>query len=183
MRKKRDLQTGFTLFEVLVSLAIIGLIFSGLAGYAQIGAGISDRVQSKSRLATGEAGLAMTVGILRGARDVLGTAERITFVGQMPQALDAPGLYLIELRAGRDGGLTLSSRPRTEGPRGAAEGNLDRLELLPASLHVQFFYYDGTTRLIAWREAGQEPRLVEIVATPDGATPRTLRVAPLFGTM
>lgn len=183
MSASRDPQAGFTLLEVLISLTIIGLIFAGLAGYAQFAAHAYESVQSRSRLSPDEAGLAVTAGMLRDARDIYGTGARLAFVAPMPQALDVPALYLIDLRAGTDGGLTLSSRPRTLDPRDAAEGNLDRLALVPEATRIEFFYYDGATRLAAWTRPEGEPSLVEIVATRGDGDAQVLRVAPRFGRM
>ncbi len=178
---------GFTLLELLVALALVGLIAVALTGGLRFGARVWEASRGASQ-AMGE--VAAIRGFIRqramavrpprfhhGGREtggaLSGRRADLRFVTLMPSYVGRGGLYHLALSAGADtGGLRLAWWPLGSGPGGPGSG---RRDLLAGASGLEISYYGApeAREAAAWRDdwpAGRNlPRLISIkVHFPDG---------------
>ncbi|MDH3240825.1 MAG: prepilin-type N-terminal cleavage/methylation domain-containing protein [Alphaproteobacteria bacterium] len=183
--RRRAMPGGFTLLELLVALALMGLIAVVLAGGLRFGA----RVWEASRDASDSLGeiaavrgfireRAMSVRPLRLRRPdggVTGTLSGgrsdLRFVTLMPSYVSRGGLHHLALSAAGGGGLRLAWWPVGSSEDGPGSG---RRELLAGATGLELSYFGAPGRGdgVAWREDWPDrqglPRLISIkVRFPD----------------
>jgi general secretion pathway protein J len=163
---KRDDSAGFTLLELLIAVAIVGLIVVGLsAGLRFDLRALASQQLRVARYAEVDAVATTMRGLVAEAHGVLGTATRLSFTGALPAALDRPGLFdvRIALDAGRK--LTLSwtaHRPPAD-ENDPGEGTTTLLDDV-AGLELAY-YTIGPDKVEGWQSAAAKeapPKLVRI---------------------
>lgn len=178
---------GFTLLELLVALALVGLIAVVLTGGLRFGARVWEASRDGAQ-AVGEVSAvrgfirarAMAVRPLRLREAVAGNAgalsggrARVRFVTLMPSYVGRGGLHHLALGA-NEGGNSLRLAWWPLGSRPGAPGSGQRDLLAGASgLEISYFGAPEAGDPMAWREdwpeGGKLPRLLSIkVGFPDG---------------
>ena len=178
----RRTNAGFTLLETLLAMSIMSLVLVVLASSASITARSYASVRDRMEQPGWKAGVDVAVRMIRVSREFIGKEDRLGFVGPMPDALEGPGLYFIELRAGAAGGLALYSRPRNATQRDAAEGYLDNVDLVATDQQVRFRFHDGSDWHTRWGNRRGEPRLIEMsIDTGEATGIEIVLVSPVHG--
>lgn len=187
MTRRSDGEAGFTLLELLVGLALFGLVSVALFHSLRFGLRAWERVESHSNGGDAVAEIqallrrhlerAYPLWIEHAATphvDFTGTADRIAFLAPAPQALIAGGLARLNLRVRHGNGrwrLELIAQPHP----GDDGGGVLR-EILIGGLHSLQIAYFGADEAEApgqwqplWRDRGALPRLIRIrAAFPPG---------------
>ena len=205
-RRQRESTDGFTLLELIVSLAILALIAGSVTVGIRLASASIERGEAVAREA---ARLRATVGILERAilsLDPLpvpagdtttlyfsGEEKRIRFLTSLPPAaLRARGPRLISFfeLPGPAGGLALTHAApfRVEGA-GNWEGTGDPRVLIPGATEISFTYSEGPTKegnwewLATWdpKERGRLPAAVrlEFIAPTESGPRKTAFVVPI----
>ena len=165
MRRRRDRsrsQSGFTLLELLVAIAILGLIVVALTGGLRF-AGQAWELQQRKGLRQGDLDSVQNAlrNLIAQSHDFRGDAFAVQFVGTPPAALARGGLYDMQLSASGDR-LVLSWRPHFTGPA----TNLPQNQAVLAE-GMTAFKLDYFIAPAGWRMAvakGGKPGLVRIAA-------------------
>jgi prepilin-type N-terminal cleavage/methylation domain-containing protein len=122
---EQDGRNGFTLLEVLVSLALLGFVLAALGGGIRFGARAWEEQDRRVASAgAGEAVYAVLRHLIEGAQPlpfvsgdgtiafaIDGRSDRLDFVSALPAALGTGGLYDLQLALLDDGRLVLRWRP------------------------------------------------------------------------
>lgn len=178
----RQAQAGFTLFEVLVALALTGLIFSALATIT--GQWLSSwnrglfRVQRNEKLAivldrlVADLSAAEYVSGSRSSRSPLfeGTETGVTFVRSALGPNTKPGLEIVRIAETTDGGEPILVRTRAPFvPMAVGDPSVDQIPfadpvvLLRAPFRVMFSYTAGDGKWSStWRGQGILPSAVRV---------------------
>jgi general secretion pathway protein J len=118
MTRQRRSEKGFTLLELLISIAILSMILVALTGGLRF-AGNAWRAQEERNARQSD--IQAVQGVLRqmiaSGKSFEGGPDGLRFVGRLPDALARGGLYDIELAAAGDK-LTMSWQPHFKGPGG-----------------------------------------------------------------
>ena len=171
-------QAGFTLLEVVVALAIFGLVMAALAG----GLGFSLKASRAGERRTDDTlAIARLDGLLRhdleralrlrtasgshAPLDFAGSSESLEFTVAAPSYPTAAGLYQVRFAVlSSAGGETLSYRRRaaadTPVPAGADERPRALIE--SSAARISFAYFDGQAWRATWLDAEALPRLVRL---------------------
>ncbi len=187
-------QAGYTLIELLIVLALLGLISLAIAGGFRFGARAWERTEraigAGEAARGGHAALSALLGhIYPRARDALGTeppsfeatAERIAFLADASAPFPARGVwrYTLSVKRGQDGAALLLSQQSEHGPIAAREE-----VLLTGAKQVLFAFADVKDGTVSWTDtwSGQAnlPALirVRVVFPPGGGTWPDLIVRP-----
>lgn len=166
-------QAGYSLVELLVVLALLGLIAIAISGGMSFGARVWERTESEvARVETARGGHAYLRNLLshvypRVANEGQGLAfagsrDGVTFLS-LPATGDSAGVARMTLRLLRDGaGLSLVLEQANE--RGIGDKRED--VLLRDAREVQFAYGEVTGGAIAWsdnwRDRSQLPTLIRV---------------------
>ncbi|MBP6013421.1 MAG: prepilin-type N-terminal cleavage/methylation domain-containing protein [Alphaproteobacteria bacterium] len=187
-------QAGYTLIELLIVLALLGLISLAIAGGFRFGARAWERTESAigagETARGGHAALSALLGhIYPRARDALGTepqsfeatAERIAFLADASAPFPARGVwrYTLSVERGKDGAaLTLLQRSE-HGPVAAREE-----VLLTGAKQIVFAFAEVKDGAVNWTDtwSGETtlPALirVRVIFPPGGGTWPDLIVRP-----
>lgn len=181
---KAGSETGYSLVELLVVVALLGLIAIGVSGGLTFGARVWERTEREVSSAelvggghqvlhallsgayprlTGEAGQERTIAFE-------GTRERMSLLTAASAQLGASGIAKVTLSVERDGGalsLKLKLEPDVAGLR-AQEATLVR-----DAQAIEFSYGEATGEAVNWGDAWQSrtklPQLIRIrVRSSDG---------------
>ena len=173
--------SGFTLIEVLVSVAILGLILTALTGGVSF-AGRAWTTQETRIARNGDLDSVLTVvrRLVASGRDFDGDEAGLSFVCRLPDALALRGLFECELRLDSDR-LVLAWRPHRKTPE-LVEFTVTELAAHVTDLHLDYFT-SGEGGALGWGDSVKPddgpPRLVSVaLSTLDGASRATLIVAP-----
>lgn len=175
-------ESGLTLIEVLVGLALLGALVAVLSGALRIGllgretvdarAGWLDEVRVTQTFIRRYIETARPVGWLRDRRSVVafdGEREGVSFVATMPAWRNAGGLYLV--RIAREGDQLVMTRRITSGGTNDFDftANTERTILATgvARLHLSYFGHtppiDETSRWHEeWQDQASTPGLVRL---------------------
>lgn len=151
-------QRGFTLLELLVALAVLGLVVVLLTGGIRFAGRAWDTQQT--RIAE-QGDLTAVQSLLRSmiaaGRGVQGTAGSLQFVGTMPQALERPGLYDIVVTAS-GGALVMSWQPHAR--PGFTPPPPQQAVLAPGvvSMNIQYYFWDDKQNSGAWAGTANDPK-------------------------
>jgi len=167
-------QRGFTLVEVLIALALFGLMIAMVFGVLSVGARSWEAAEPRAaalddRLALGRflrhqlaAALAWPDG---DGPPLTGSEERLRFIAFPPLVIGLRGPQRFEIYQERDRLEVEVSPLDGEVPEGEAE--MRRLTLLTGVKQVRFRYFDGEDWTDHWDEK-RLPRLVEVRLDSDG---------------
>ena len=175
-RSRRE--AGFTLIEVVIALAIFGLVMAALAG----GLGFSLKASRAGERRTDDTlAIARLDGLLRhdleralrlhtasGIRaplDFAGSTTSLEFTVAAPSYPTAAGLYQVRFAVLASAeGETLSYRRRADAgtPAPADADERPRALIGPAAAQISFAYFDGKAWRDSWRDARSLPRLVRL---------------------
>ena len=196
---------GFTLIEMLVALAALGLLAVMLAGSVQFGA---RAWEGQSRRVDAHAETDAVHGVLRtmlrnaqtmplagvsqqGAAVYLaGRPNSMDFVGELPEAIGRGGVYDISLLVSPDGRLLLRWRPHVRPASGAVAQPYTETELLRrvARLDIAYFASAAQRRPGVWQSSWAQPSALPALirlrigfAAGDRRIWRELMVAPVIG--
>lgn len=175
-RAARSSEAGLTLLELLVSLALLGLLFTVLQGGFALGQRVWERATTRlaARIDAVEAAQVFlrdriaranpAYGRLAGGRvSFEGDQSRLTFDAPPPDAVGA-GTYLrYTLAVGQEGELELLWKPDTHGSPLAP---LNRSSILPgvAGLELGYFGARGGDPEARWHDTWrQQPRPPDLV--------------------
>jgi general secretion pathway protein J len=156
MRSARPADAGFSLLEMIVALAVLGLLAVLLAGSLQFGAQLWD---AQDRRLASSAGTDAVHGVLRGliqnaqplplvalgargaASYMLGGPESLDLVTEMPDGIGRAGFCDVALVLERDGRLAIRWRPHARDARAAAVQPVAESELLRNVAAVELAYF------------------------------------------
>jgi general secretion pathway protein J len=192
-----------TLVELLVGLAVLGLIAAALAGALRTGIAGRDAVEGRAeRLNELRLGQAFIRRHLTQARPVKwaegrrarvafeGDGEGVSFVSVMPSWPSAGGLYLVRLALAGDRLVLLRRITAGEADGFAWDGETERWVLASGVASLRFAYFGAETRRDPprwrddWRDRTDLPLLVRLdvaYAEPSSGRWPTLVVAPVLG--
>jgi general secretion pathway protein J len=198
-------QSGFTLLEMLVALAALGLLAALLAGSVQFGARAwetqdrrlnayveSDAVHNVVRdLLRGAEPLPLVGLGTRGASAyLLGGSNAVDFVSELPEAIGRNGYCDIALRVTDDGRLMLHWRRHVHDVRDAAAQPGGEVELLRhvAAIELTYFAVPSDGEPGGWRSTWVQPAAMPALiklrlrfAPGDRRIWTDLLVAPIIG--
>lgn len=185
-RSRRQRQAGFTLLELLISIAILGLLSVMMVGGLNFGARVWERTedvaQDQGRIAAVQSLLRRQIaqiashqvrGPNRQPRIAFeGGSQQLVFVAPLPQYLGQGGYYVIALEGrlrGQSHDLVLRWQPfDRERPNLILSGDAYE-ELLLTGLNEITFRYFGYSRrgvptgwLTTWEDSTQLPELIDI---------------------
>lgn len=170
-------EKGFTLVELLVSIAILGLILVALIGGLHF-AGRAWSMQERRADSQGDINAVETVlrQLIASGNGFEGNPVAMKFVGRLPAALERGGLYDLELRSGGER-LVLSWRPHFKGPSEDLER--DQAVLLNGVGSATLSYYVAG---LGWTTVANDklrPQLVQLsLQLTDGRKWPSLVMAP-----
>lgn len=192
---KRPTQAGFTVVELLTSLAILALILSFLPGTLRVGQRVWETQEQFSRIGGQTAFYNYVQKRLSGAMPVFsrdqtgrpqiafeGRATTVRFVSRAGAGPDGAGIYLFEFtskKSKRDSGraLVLRQRLHISGPNQPARENNEE-HLSPGRVSRLSFRYFGRPRVgeVAlwqsnWSRNDALPDLIEIGVLTSGPKP------------
>ncbi|BCX81971.1 general secretion pathway protein J [Methylomarinovum caldicuralii] len=166
---------GFTLVEVLIALALFGLMLTLVFGVLTVGArsweaaepqaaALDDRL-SLGRFLRRRLAAALVWPDNRDEPPLQGEATRLRFIAFPPLVIDLKGPQRFELyRRGEQ--LVVEVLP-LDGEVSEAEVEMRRLVLLEGVEHVRFRYFDGEDWFDTWDE-NRLPQLVEVAVKAAG---------------
>jgi len=170
-------QSGFTLLELMISIAILGLILVALTGGLHF-AGRAWQTQERQADRLGDINAVQNAlrQIIATGFAFEGDSASLKFVGKLPIALERGGLYDIQMLV-VDDRLTLSWRPHFKGVASLDERGatlLNRVE------NVQLAYYSSPQ---GWKNStkgkDKAPQLISLTVQLEAHQPwPTLVVAP-----
>lgn len=205
MKDTRHGESGYTLLELIVAMALLGLVFALLAGGLRFGAAAWE---NGGDVATRTAELQSTQRLIRRLLEQIrphnkpgrgrtvrvaftGRADELLYVGAPPAHLAAPGPYLIRLGVdgfGRDKSLTLSWRRLQPDLRDVDDAQpMDTTVLIRGVKDVTFAFFgnkrprDRLTWHVGWENEPLYPQLIRLSLRYDRNDPRAwpaLTVAP-----
>lgn len=200
MTRRRE--AGLTLIELLVGLAVLGLIAAVLAGALRTGIAGSEaierRVERLNELRLGQAFIRRHMSQARpvkwadGRRARVafdGDADGVSFVSVMPSWPSAGGLYLVRLALVGDRLVLVRRITAGESPGFDFDRHAERWVLASGVASLRFAYFGAETRREPpqwhdrWRERAELPLLVRLdvaYADPGGGRWPTLMVAPML---
>jgi len=177
-------QAGFTLVEVVIALAVFGLLMAALAGglgfslkASRAGARLTETTLAMARLDDllhREIGRALRLrvdGRPHAPLAFAGRADGLRFPISSPSYPTEAGLYEVRFEiaalAGRET-LLYTRLPYAEGPVADAD---DRARALLGDLAatIRFAYYDGKAWQDRWQDANALPRLVRLRISEPGS--------------
>jgi len=171
-------EAGFTLLELLVAMAVFGLVVVGLASGVRFAGRAWQTQQARSeRHGDLEAVQNLLRQLLVSASDFRGDGTSLRFVAWLPQALGRGGLFDITLRQTADR-LILSWAPHFPGP--FAGSNSGSEVLLTGITAARVSYYLGAKGVWADEHADRNlpPALIRLVVEHRGNRWPPLTVAP-----
>ncbi len=166
---------GFTLLEMLVSIAILGLILVALTSGVRF-AGNAWVLPQKRSTRQGDADAVQHVlrQMLQSASGIRGSGQALAFTGKLPAALARGGLFDIALN-GSGNRLTLSWHAHSK----VAPPDQGEAVLLDGATDFQFSYYRSPDGWQPVTKAKQPPALVRIrLRLPGGRQWPALVIAP-----
>lgn len=199
-------QSGFTLVELLVALAVLGLIAVLLSGSVQFGV---RAWQALGRRTTGyeatDAVHTVLRHVLEGAQPmplvglgrsgaalyVLGSPTTLDFVGELPDAVSRGGYSDIALLLTGDRRLVVRWRRHVRDPRMAAGESASETELLRDVAGIEFSYFSPATDRqpggwhLEWTQPRALPALIRLrlrFRPDDSRGWIDLVIAPAIGT-
>jgi general secretion pathway protein J len=178
-------QAGFTLLEVVVALAILGLVMTALAG----GLGFSLKAsRAGERMTDDTLAIARLDGLLRHDLEralrlrtassphaplaFTGSTESLAFTVAAPSYPTAAGLYQVSFAVlSSAGGETLSYSRRAAAETPAPEDADERPRALieGTAARISFAYFDGKAWRDRWLDAEALPRLVRLRLADGGS--------------
>jgi general secretion pathway protein J len=168
---RRD--SGFTLFELLISLAILGLVVVLLTGGVRFAGRAWDAQQNR---AATQDDLTAVQSLLRSmiaaGHGFNGGVASLQFVGIMPRALERAGLYDIDL-ATFGNQLVINWQPHKRPGFSPPPSQQTELARGIVSLDLRYFLWDDAKQVGAWTSSASDPKkppaLIQIgLALPDG---------------
>lgn len=195
---------GFTLLEMLIALAALGLLAVMLGGSVQFGAraweGQSRRLEMSSEtdavhtvlrnlLRNAQAMPLVGIGQPGGSLYMAGQRNAVDFVGELPEAFDRSGFYDMALVVKPDGRLVLRWRPHMRQPNSAAvQPSYEETELLRHVAALEMSYYAPAAEnrpgewQSTWHQGAALPALIRVrlrFAAGDRRVWQELQVAPV----
>jgi prepilin-type N-terminal cleavage/methylation domain-containing protein len=166
---------GFTLLEMLVSIAILGLILVALTSGARFAGNAWTLQQERSaRQGDAEAVQHALRQMLQSASGIRGSDQALAFTGKLPAALARGGLFDITM-SGSDDRLTLSWHAHSK----VAPPDQGEAVLLDGATDFQLSYYKPPDGWQPVTKAKDPPALVRIrLRLPGGRQWPVLVVAP-----
>jgi len=170
-------QAGFTLIEVVVALAIFGLVMAALAG----GLGFSLKASRAGERRTDDMlAVARLDGLLRhdleralrlhtasgiaAPLDFAGGTKSLQFTVAAPSYPTAAGLYQVRFAvlASAEGEMLSYRRRAAAGTPVPADADERPRALIEGAVRMSFAYFDGNAWRGSWRDAKSLPRLVRL---------------------
>lgn len=109
---------GFTLLELIVAISLLGLILLGLTGGLRFGVRAwRSQEDHVARYAEVNAVQSALRGLITGARGFSGTSASVSFIGTLPESLNAPGLFDTRIGLDAEGKVVLAWKPRSSATR------------------------------------------------------------------
>jgi general secretion pathway protein J len=170
---------GFTLLELLIVIAILGLILAALGNGVRFAGGAWQAQERRSaRQGDSEAVWSVLRELIVSGIGFDGDGSTLRFVSTLPTALARGGLYDVELHVA-SGRLVLDWRPHFKGPR--LQDDTSETELTRGVYALTLSYYVTPT---GWqnttRDKTKPPSLVRIaLQLGDGRAWPPLIVAPM----
>jgi general secretion pathway protein J len=171
-------QAGFTLLELLVALAVLGLLLVGLAQGVRAGLALWRAQQGRlDQTADLDAGARVLRNLLSGmtalapqeatgdaAAQAGGEADRLIFVGDLPTGLGATRLADVMLAA-RGGRLVLLWRPHRHEQSFVTLPAPIETELIGGVARLELAYWlpAAPNRPAGWQTRWDDPRLPELI--------------------
>ena len=201
----RRLQRGFTVVEMLVAIAVAGLLVSLVYGAIRVGqrsvSALDSRVEQSELMRIGwqfvHAAIAHAGPVLDPARPqnrtgFEGTPDRLVFVANMPSYVGIEGPARITLgrvaKAGADQ-LLLTRERLDEEPTATSAAQIEQAVLVERLDELRIEYFGQTQRGVPpywqsqWSDARRLPNLIRIQIRPAGARAWPLLIAaPQDGT-
>jgi prepilin-type N-terminal cleavage/methylation domain-containing protein len=180
MRQRKHYDDGFTLLELLVVIAVFGLILAALTAGVRF-AGQAWEIQQRRAERQGDLDAVQNVlrQLIASGIGFQGNAVSLHFVSTLPLALARAGLYDVELRM-TAGSLVLAWRPHFKGPAQNLEET--ETELTKGVTDIALSY---STAAGGWQRVSQDrnapPALIRVaLELGDGRTWPPLIVAPMI---
>jgi general secretion pathway protein J len=172
--------SGFTLVEMLVAIAFVGLLSVGIASAMGLGIrawtvtdAVTEQLDATRSTQTALRQILSAIypewtGQNPSHVDFSGTSDEMHFISQAPQALGFPGLARFSLSVVEDtasSSLVLKARPDT---RSATPSEVREVSLVSGAKRIEFSYYGaGDTAPTQgwqsqWKTRSDRPRLIRI---------------------
>jgi len=182
MRDRRNPTSGFTLLELLIVVAILGLILAALSNGVRF-AGQAWQVQERQSTRQGDLDAVQSVirNLIASGTALEGDSTSLRFASELPRALARGGLYEVDLHAVA-GSLLLTWRPHFKDLSNNASDT--KTELVKGVTGFELAYYMQARGWQRVSKAGTDfPTLVRIDIQLRGDHPRPpLVVAPMIDT-
>jgi len=196
---------GFTLLEMLIALAVLGLLAVMLSGSVQFGAraweGQSRRIEAsvetdavynvlRAMLRNAQTLPLEGVNQQGGVMFLAGRPNSVDFVSELPEAVGRSGFTDIALLVLPDGRLVMRWRAHERPTSGAPPKPYEETELLRRVAGLDIAYYTAAAEdrpggwQSNWTQAGALPALIRLTLRfqpADRRVWRELRVAPIIG--
>lgn len=157
-RQPANGERGFTLLELLIALAVFGLVVVMLTGGVRF-AGRAWNTQ-QIRVAQQE-DLTAVQSLLRSmvasARGLQGDTASLQYTGEMPQALERPGLYDVAVAVSA-GQLIMSWQPHRRPGFTPPPAQQTVLARGIVGLDLRYFFWKDDQRSGAWAEKAADPK-------------------------